>query len=226
MPDLSELVEMEHEDSEFVPEILPVDARLSIKASVSKLLALFSRAAAVLPQREVIPGTAHALLEAVQTTNTQAAHLRITASDGDQTVSVVVDDISVLMAGAVLVPAKRISDILKLAPSATAKIEVIGTAAIIRSGRAQWTVQIPVGDSLSTLLDVSGIELQTVAIGPFVNALSIARKAASTSARLALSQVQVRNQTVTGCDGGRLHRADLGVVATTTDVSIPLKVTD
>lgn len=227
MTDLSSLAEMEHDDPEFIPEILPVDARLSVKAPVAKLLELFSRAAAVSPQKETIPGTAHALLEAVQTSNTEVAHVRITASDGDQTVSVVVDGVTVLMAGAVLVPAKRLHDILKLAPTETAKIEVIGTAALIRAGRAQWTVQTPVGDSLSTLLDVSDIEMQDVPVEPFVNALSVARRAASTTdARRSLMQVQIRNGTVTGCDGGRLHRADLGVGDTTADLTIPTKVVD
>lgn len=218
---------MEHDDPEFIPEILPVDARLSVKAPVAKLQELFLRAAAVLPQKESIPGTAYALLEAVQTSSTEVAHARITASDGDQTVSVVVDGIEVLMAGSVLVPAKRIYDILKLAPSQAAKIEVLGTTALIRSGRAQWTVQTPVGDSLSTLLDVSGIELQDVPVEPLMRALSVARRAASnTDARLSLMQVQIRNGTVTGCDGGRLHRADLREISTTTDVTIPVKVVD
>lgn len=227
MPDLSELAEMEHDDPEYVPEILPVDARLSIKASVPKLLELFTRAAAVTPARETVAGTSFALLEAVQTSNTEVAHLRITATDGDQTVSVVVDGINVLMGGAALVPAKRILDILKLAPTQAAKIEILGTAAVIRSGRAQWTVQTPVGDSLSPLLDVSNIELHTVPVGPFLNALSVARRAASTTnARLALTQVQIRNGTITGCDGGRLHRATVKGIPPETDVTIPVKVAD
>ena len=227
MTDISALAEMEHEDPEFVPEILPVDARLSVKASVATLLPLFARAAAVAPTKEVILGTTHSLLEAVQTSASEAAHLRITASDGSQTVSVAVDDITVLMAGRVLVPAKRIHDILKLAPSTTAKIEVIGTAAVIRSGRAQWTVQTPVGDSLSTLLDVRDIPLQTVAVGPFVNAMSVARAAASSqSAWLGLNQLLIRNGTITGCDGGRLHRASLEGLDTSTEVTIPIYAVD
>jgi DNA polymerase III sliding clamp (beta) subunit (PCNA family) len=227
MPDLTTLAEMEHEEPEFVPEILPVDARLSIKAAVSQLLPLFARAAAVSPSKEVVPNTAHALLEAVATSSSEAAHLRITATDGEQTVSVMVDDITVLMAGAVLVPAKRLHDILKLAPTQTVKIEVIGTAALVRSGRAQWTVQTPVGDSLNTLLDVSGIPMQTVETEPFVNALSIARRAASaSSAWLGLNQLLIRNATVTGCDGGRLHRAALERFPASVDVTIPIKAVD
>lgn len=227
MSDLASLAEMEHEDPEYIPEILPVDARLSIKAPVAKLIELFARAAAVTPQKETIPGTAHALLEAVPTSNTEVAHARITASDGDQTVSVVVDGITVLMGGSVLLPARRIHDILKLAPSPTAKLEVIGTAALIRAGRAQWTVQTPVGDSLSTLLVVSGIEMQDVAVGPFLNALSVARRAASTTdARRSLMQVQLRNGAFTGCDGGRLHRAQVPGIDTSLDLTIPVKVVD
>jgi len=227
MTTLDALAAMEHEDPEYVPEILPVDARLSIRGKVSTLQKLFSRAASVTPSKEVVPGTMYALLESFHASSQEVSHVRITASDGDQTVSVVVDGLMVLMAGAVLVPAKRIQDILKLAPSDTAKIEVIGTAAIIRSGRAQWTVQTPVGDSLGTLLDVSGIEMQAVEVGPFVNAMSVARRAASsTSAWSGLNQLLIRDGTITGCDGALLHKVTLGTLDASVDLTIPVRAVD
>lgn len=225
--DLSDLAEMEHEDEELVPEILPVDARLSVKGQVSKLLALFERAAAVSPTKETIPGTLYSLLEAEQSSGSTAAFARITASDGEQSISVVVDGLTVLMAGSVLVPAKRILDILKLVPSATVTLEVIGSAAIIRSGRAQWTVQTPVGDALDTLPDVADIEVRSVPVGPFLSALVAARKAASVlSNRASLMQLLVRDGTVTGCDGGRLHRAYIEGLAEDIHVTIPVKAVD
>ncbi len=227
MTDILTLAEMEHEDPEFIPEILPVDARISVKAHASVWLHLFSRAAAVTPTKEIIPGTSYALLEAVQSTASSAAYLRITAGDGEQIVSVVADAVTVLMEGRVLLPAKRILDILKLVPSDSAKIEVVGTGALIRSGRAQWTVQSPVGELLSTFLDVSSVKTQAVEVGPFVNALSVARRAASpTSAWLGLNQLLIRNGTITGCDGGRLHRASLQALDTSMDLTIPVKVVD
>lgn len=218
---------MEHDDPEFIPDILPVDARLSVRGDVAKFISLFERAAAVAPTKEMIPGTAHSLLEAVQTSNSEVAHLRITSSDGEQTVSVIVDGITVLMAGSVLVPAKRILDILKLAPSPTAKLEVLGNTAVIRSSRAQWTVQTPIGDALNTIPDVSSVPLVTVATAPFLKALVVARKAASNlSNRDSLMQLLIRNSTITGCDGGRLHRATIAGFDSTADLTIPVRVVD
>lgn len=225
--DLSSLAEMEHEDQEFIPEILPVDARLSIKGDVSKLISLFERAASVTPIKETILGTAFALLEAFPTSTSEVAYVRITASDGEQTVSVIVDGLSVLMGGAVLVPPKRILDILKLAPSTTAKLEILGNTAIIRSSRAQWTVQTPVGDSLNTIPDVESISLFPVPVDSFLAALTMARRAASTlSSRDSLMQLLIRGGTITGCDGGRLHRADLPGFPSSADLTIPIRVVD
>lgn len=218
---------MESLDTEFVPEILPVDARLSLRGPVAVFIKLFERAASVTPTKEVILGTGYALLEAFQTSATEVSHVRITATDGDQTVSVVVDGVTVLMEGAVLVPGKKFLDILKLAPTAEVKIEVLGNTATLRSGRAQWTVQTPVGDSLPPLPNVDSIELQEVLRVPFLKALVVARaSASSTSARSSLMQVQLRSSAITGCDGGRLHRQRIEDFPADIDMTIPIKVVD
>lgn len=227
MIDLLELAQMENDDAEFVPEILSVNARISIKGPVAKLLALFDRAASVAPTKETLPGTMFSLLEAFHTTETEVAHVRITASDGEQSVSVVADGLQVLTAGAVLLPAKRLSDILKLAPSPDVRFEVMGTTAVVRSGRAQWSVQTPAGDSLSTVPDVEGISGQSVAVSAFLSALTTARRSASaTAARSSLMQVSVRNGSITGCDGGRLHRAFIEGFDTSANFTIPIKAVD
>ncbi len=230
VPDLNELVEMEHEDPEMVPEILPVDARLSIRGPVEKLRVLFSRCASVASasvDREVIYGSSNVLLEAVQASGRTAAFLRATATDGEQTVSVVMDGATVTRAGKVLLPASRMNEILKLAPGDTAKIEVIGTQATIRSHRALWTVQIAPGDALSVYLDTSGVQTAPVEIKSFTEALSAARKAASnTTAREALMQILLRNGSFTACDGGRVHRALAKGLDETLDVTIPVRAVD
>lgn len=227
MSSLLELSEMEHEDQEYIPEIVPVDAKLSIRSDVKKLQGLFARAAAVSPVKEVIPGTAYAKLEAFRETTSMAAFLRITASDGDQTVSVNIDGVQVLMEGSALLPAKRILDILKLAGDTTVKIEVLGNEAKIRAGRALWTVQTPVGDHMNSLLDVAEAPMQEIEINPFLRALIVARKAASTSeARISLMQLRVKDGSITGCDGGRLHRASVLGLDPSVDTTIPVKVAD
>lgn len=228
-PDLNELVEMEHDDPEMVPEILPVDARLSIRAPVEKLRMLFSRCASVAvasADREVIAGTSNVLLEAVRPVKA-AAYLRATATDGEKTVSVIADGVNIGMEGKVLLPAARVHEILKLAPGETAKIEVIGTQATIRSFRALWTVQVAPGDSLNVYLDTSGVQTDAVPLQSFTAALSAARRAASTTtAREALMQVQLRNGSFTACDGGRVHRALAKGLDETLDVTIPIGAVD
>lgn len=227
MTSLNDLVEMEDPEPEMNAEILPADARLSFTAPVGVLMEMFARAASVTPAKEIIPGTAHALLEVRQTSVQQASHVRVTATDGDQTVSVVMDQVTVHMDGAALVPARRVHDILKQAPTSTAKLEVISSALTIRSGRAMWTVQLPVGEELTGRLDVSGIELYPVSGEELAQALANARIAASaTNARISLTQVQIRNGSVTACDGGRLHRVTVEDLSHEINVTIPAKSVD
>lgn len=221
--DLSEL------EDDLVPEILPASAAMSITAPVAKLRILFSRAAGVSPTKEVIPGTAFALLEAIPSSTTQVAHVRITASDGEQTVSVVEDGVSVKIPGAVLLPPRRVLDILKLAPTDVVDISVVGSTALVRSGRARWTVQVPVGEitDLSALADVGTITTTPVPLKPFLRALRGARVAASTSnARVSLMQVRIKDGSILACDGGRLHKVSAAGLDPSIDTTIPIRVVD
>lgn len=228
MSDQMSLLELSELEDDLVPEILPSTASLSIKADVTKLKALFSRASSVTPLKEIIPGTAYALFEALPATSDVVSHLRITASDGEQTVSVVEDGVSVKVPGSVLLPPKRVLDILRLAPTTTVDITVVGSTALVRSGRARWTVQVPVGEINTFGLDeVSGIKLAPVPVVPFLCALMAARKAASTSAaRVSLMQVKVKDSAIVACDGGRLHKATVAGLDPAMDTTIPVRTVD
>lgn len=220
----------EIEDDDLVPEILPSSASLSFGAPVAQLRTVFARAAAVAPSKEVVPGTAHALLEAIPMSKTQLAHVRLTASDGDQTVSVVFDSgVYVKTPGSVLLPPKRVLDILKLAPADKVSVDVVGDTALIRSGRARWSVQTPVGDvvDLGRLADLSLVRMTEVQVQPFLKALKAARVAASTSnARVSLMQVMIKDSTITACDGGRLHKAEIPDFDPFLSTTIPLRAVD
>ena len=227
MTTLEELVELEYEDEELVPDILPVDTRLSIRGEVFRLISLIERAAEVVPVREIIQNTSHALLEAFSATKETAAYARITATDGNQAVSVINDSISVSMAGYVLIPPKKVLDILKNAPSVYARIEVLGNTCTISSGRARWTLQLPVGDRLPPLPDVEGIETSSVACKDLLKALVVARKAISAkSARVSLLQALIRDGWITGADGARLHRAYVPGLDESLETTIPLRALD
>lgn len=226
MSALLELAEMETPDEEMIPEMLPVDARLSVKGPVTALQKLFERAASVAPVKEIILGTSYSLLESFEATSDSVSYVRITATDGEQTISVMSDDLDVAMAGKVLLPAKRISAILKLAPTETVKLEVLGSAATVRAGRAQWTVQTPAGDSLPPLANVDQVKFHDMIVDEFLHALVTARKAVGQVFRNALMQLEVSSSAITGSDGMRLHRQKMNGFPENLSLTIPLAVAD
>jgi DNA polymerase III sliding clamp (beta) subunit (PCNA family) len=226
--DLSDLIDLTDDDPEMIPEILPVDARLSIRGLVSKITPIFERAATVTPSKDNgIAGTSHALLEAFASTGSESAYVRITATDGDITVSVSLDGVAVLMAGAVLVPGKKILDILKKAPHEQVQVTVLGNSLTIRSGRAQWTLATVPGDSLPPIADVSEIDLHSVPRRGFLSALAVARRAVGPpGGRMALMQAEIRNGAITACDGSRVHRQLIEGMPEDVLMAIPTKIID
>jgi DNA polymerase III sliding clamp (beta) subunit (PCNA family) len=224
--DLSDLVEQEHEDPEYIPEILPVDARLSVRGPAATFQRLLERAVSVAPLKEVIFGTSYTLIEAFQNSKSRAAYIRMTATDGDTSISVVADGVVVNMAGSVLVPGKKMLEIIKSAPDDVVRVEVLGNTATVRSGRAQWSVETPLGDQLPPIPTPTGMKLQSAPVAPLMRALLVARFAIPTSGRAALMQLDVHNGYITGADGGRLHRQYAMGLPEDLEMTIPTAVVD
>ena len=153
MTSLLELVEQETDDIELIPEILPVDARVAISGQVSEMIELFDRAVAIVPTKPVIANTEYVLLETFDASTLQVAHTQVSATDGERCIAALNDTLKISMFGSVLLPGKKVRDILKLAPQPTAQLVVLGNTATIRSGRAVWTIQTPVGDTLPPFPD-------------------------------------------------------------------------
>ena len=225
---LLELAELD--DPELVPEILPSTATLAVKGDVTKLRTLFHRAAAVTPQQSIVPGTQYALFEAFAATSVHGAYVRVTATDGELTTSVVADGVEVVAPGSVLVSPKAVVDRLRLSPTTVVSFTVVDSAMLLRAGRARWTMQVPIGvdDSVRTLLrSMPEVAQHAVSVEPFLHALKAARLAASTTnARTSLMQVSVQAGTITGCDGGRLHKAPVPFLDPVVNLTIPVRVCD
>lgn len=189
MIDLLELSEMEHEDQEMVPEILPVDARLSIHGSAKSLSSLFQSALDVAPLKEIIPNTGYLLIEGVDQTESHASHVKVSATDGERSITLLSSDISVKLSGSVLVPGKRILDILRLVGENSVRIDVLGTTATLRSGRAVWTISTPPTNSyLPNFSNVDDIELHSLDAKALLHALELVYPAtAKTAARQSVS---------------------------------------
>jgi len=225
--DYYELAEAELEDEELVPELLPVDARLSIRTLAPILISLFERAVAVTPAKEVIPNTGYAKFEAFASDISSVPYVQLTATDGERSLVVMAEGVQVAMAGEVLLPPKRVLSILKLVSTEMVRMEVIGNSCTIRSGRAQWTVQVPGGTDIIPLPDTSNTSLVGVNTKAFLDALNVARKAAATNtARSALMQIRIRSGALTGCDGARIHKKTVPGLSTELDASIALNTAD
>lgn len=225
MIDLMELSEMENEDQEMVPEILPVDARLSIQGSARILASMFQSALDVAPLKEIIPNTGYILLEGVDQTSSHSAHVKVSATDGERSITLISSGVSVKLSGSVLVPGKRVFDILRLIGENKVRIDILGTTATLRSGRAVWTVSTPPSNSyLPTFSNVAEIELTSVSSSELLNALELVYPAiAKTAARQSLMQVRVSKGSLTSCDGVRAHKVKLEGLGKTLNTTLPLK---
>lgn len=225
MTDLYALATTEWEEGvEF--EVLPATARLAVTGPTSALLYLVDRAAQVTPTKAVIPGTEWLQIEA-ESPEGSLPFVRTSATDGQLTMSTQSDALEVRREGSVLLPAKKLADVLKLAPEETVSLVVIGATATVRSGRAQWTLAAPAGDALPPRPDTKGIVLEPVPRYDLLYALRAVRLAVSTTeARPALMQALVRDQKVTGSDGGRLHQMLVKSLPARFDLTLPVRLID
>lgn len=223
--DLLELSEMEEDDQEMVPEIIPVDARLSVRGNAKIFASLFQSALDVVPSKEIIPNTGYILLEGVSSSLASASHVKVTATDGERTITLISSALSTKLEGSVLVPGRRIFDILKLIGDNDVRIDVLGTSATLRSGRAVWTVSTPPANShLPTFSDVSSISLHSLKSKVLLESLELVYPAiAKLSSRQSLMQVNVSKGNFTACDGVRVHRVTVEGLPSDVSTTIPLK---
>lgn len=224
MQDLMDLLDLQQEDPEYVPDILPVDAKVSFRGPASKLRDAFVQAAAVIPTKEVIAGTSLMRVDVFPETKSSLAYATLTSTDGDMILTLQVDGISVRLPGAVRLPGKKLSDILKLCPEDEVAIEVVGLSATVRSGRALWTVRLAPESPLSALSGMDGVQTHPLSRLALLRALTVARRAASSSsARASLMQLSVRSGSIIGVDGARVHLQHVPELPLDMDTSIPLR---
>lgn len=222
MPTLLELAELEPDDSELVPEILPVDARLAFEGIVSEFEQLVSQAVAIAPSKELLEGSSFIQLEALE-----SSEVRVLASDGEQTVSTSNKNLKVRKEGHALLPGKKLLEILRKAPSDTFTFLVMANTARITIGRARWTLQTPSGDVLRHLPDLSASMWYQMPSIPLLKALAATRRAvAVTGSRAALQQVAIMDGSVIACDGARLHKKQIPDFPENLKINIPTKSID
>lgn len=204
MPEITDLLDMEFDDPELEPNILPADARLSLRGMTAELKSLFERLSAVTPQKEVIPNTSFVHVAAVD------GVVRFTATDGTQTLILESSDIKILREGKALLPGHKLKTIFALAPEDRVTVTLIGTTGTVTSGRAIWTVAVPTATAAPAVPHITDIELQPVPRRYLLRALQSAKRALPTlGMRKALEQASVAAGAVTASDGYRLIRREV-----------------
>jgi DNA polymerase III sliding clamp (beta) subunit (PCNA family) len=222
--DLNDLIEQEHDDTELVPEILPANARFSVVADSSLWKDLIAKAALVSKPDNPLSG--NILLEAFAPKGGKSAHIRISATDTARTLFIESDEVSVKMPGAVLLPTKKLAVVLAATPDYSTRVTVVGTQALIRSGRAQWTLQTPTGEALASVPAIDHIPLQNVDRYGLKDALESARVAVPSMGRASLRQVSVRRGWATGADGSRYHSMFIEHLPEDLEFDIPVDAAD
>ena len=215
---MTDLLALSEREDDLVPEILPVDARLSFTAQSHSLVALLTSAVDVTPTKEIIPNTTYVLLEAYDERN----EIEISATDGERAITVVAPAI-VRMSGSTLVPGKRMLDILKLAGD-TVRIDVIGLTATIRSGRAVWSVTTPAVDATLPVFPAVDVQWWPVPRPELLHALELALPAvARSTARQSLMQAEISKSSILSCDGVRAHKVVIPGLAKDFKTTVPLR---
>jgi DNA polymerase III sliding clamp (beta) subunit (PCNA family) len=207
---LHELFEREDADPELIPRPHNVEVRLHVEGSAKDFITVLDRSAAIVPRREVIPGTKFARLRAGRATAKTASFVEVAANDGERSVRTITDRLAVYVEGQILVPADRLIEILKRTPDPQVSLEVQGGSLTIRSGRALWTVALPKGRDLPVAYQPWAEPLHTVERQSFLGALHAVEPATgSPTGRPSMAQIHVKNRFLMACDGIRIHRIEV-----------------
>lgn len=201
MPEILDVLDLEFDDPELEPFVVPIDARLSFRMRSAEFLSTFDRLAALAPQKEQVPGTSFIRL------SIEDDVLHMVGTDGSQSLSIAVDQVSILREGKALFPAHKVRQIASLLPDEFVTITVLSESATITSGRAVWHVTVPVTDYAHVIPDVSELEFVEVDRRGLVKALTAASKfVPSLGGRRSLEQVKVAGGYAVASDGYRLIR--------------------
>lgn len=207
---------MVFDDPELSPIILPVDALLSLTGRSATLRGIVDRLANVVPQKERVPNTSNISLEALD------SRIVFKATDGTQTLVIADESVRVNREGVALIPGYKLKQIIALVPDEETTITIFAEQATITSGRAVWTVAIPVGRKLPPTPDHSTIEKYTVPRRDLYRGIHAVKRALPVSgSRKSLEQIQVFNGAVTASDGYRLFRASVEGMEKRLKFSIP-----
>jgi DNA polymerase III sliding clamp (beta) subunit (PCNA family) len=180
-------------------------------ADSGALHALLEKAFVVVTTKELLPVLKNFQLTA-GSTERSANQVQVLASNLEQSMLVSTTVAEVSHGGTVLVPAKRMMEIMRSAGAraGTVEIEVADSTAQIRIGRARWTVRLTQERDYPPLPDLDTMVWATTDRARFLTALASVRGAVSKNIeRIALMMIDIAHSRLTACDGLRFQQASV-----------------
>jgi DNA polymerase III subunit beta len=152
--------------------------------------------------------------------------IRVTATDMELTVVSESELVMCRGSGTVLMPAKRLLEILRAADEGDVDVRITGARADVIAGRTSWSLVLQPGEDYPPLPDVDEVNFASVNREKFLSGLTLVRKAASrdgTNPRL--MAVSVSGGKLLAASHVRLHRVLLEGVSLP-DMQIPVGAVD
>lgn len=192
------------------------DTTFSVTLSRATLLTLLGRAGVVVPAKDAAPSLLNFSLTAEEGT------LTVAATDNNTSFVCRTQDVSVETPGHCLIPAKTLSEMVRLAETGEVTLSVSNRAANVRAGTTSWVVQLPNQGDFPTLPDISSMRLESVPRLGLFEAFARSRfAAASESLRPSFVLVDVSGGVFTATDGMRWQQVQTGFDI---DMQLPVMV--
>ncbi len=177
-------------------------------SEVRILQQLISRVSSVVPPKDTKP-----VLKNIQLI-VASNFIQVYSTNLELSVVVNSSDIASTITGSVLLPTKKLSDVLSGAESGPVLVSVDNGSARIEAGRASWDLVLHQETNYPPLPDVTGLVLHDIDKEVFVRGLNAVRYAAARDASRsapALMMVSINKGKMTACDGARFQQFDLGL---------------
>jgi DNA polymerase-3 subunit beta len=191
-------------------EVDPDAGDVILEFTIKRFLAagLFSKAASVVPSKELMPVLKNFWVEADEDS------LRVVATDLELSIISSTQMVTILKPGSAIFPADKIRDIVRECADDEMQFTVRSSegkpSATIRVGKASWVLRLSPSDDFPALSEVGDVELEKVNRLDFLNALLGVRYAASRDAnRTNLQMIQIKDEKVTASDGTRIQQVRL-----------------
>lgn len=193
---------------------------LAFRTKKFALQALLDKAAGVVPSKDAVPVLKNFHVE------TSENKLRVAATDLELSVIASTAMVTVERPGRALLPAQRLTHIVREAEDGELHLDVNDRIGIVQVGRTKWTLTLQDEAEYPELPDIALTEMVVVDRSKFLASLRSVRYAASSdTVRPNLMIVDVRKGQMRASDGTRFQQSTIGAEFPL-DIQIPIAAAD